>query len=127
MSRDGQSCLSCLNVIDKKEAGQELGCEIEKENRQAIYGVNRDELREAGPAVVSINGVVASLAVTEFMVFVTGLRPPHRLLNYNGRTGKVTMNIDEPSGDCWYCKKLWRQGDSADVERYIRAKLRERI
>ena len=25
-----------------------------------------------------------------------GLRPPHRLLNYNGRTGKVTISIDQP-------------------------------
>ena len=42
------------------------------------------------------NGVVASLAVTEFMLSVVGIREPNRLLTYHGRTGKVTVSINEP-------------------------------
>ena len=42
------------------------------------------------------NGVVASLAVTEFMLSVAGIREPNRLLTYHGRTGKVTVSINEP-------------------------------
>jgi len=127
VSREGQSCLSCLNVIDQKEAGRELGGEIERQNRQAIYGVDRDELASSGPSVVSINGVVASLAVTEFMLLVTGIREPYRLQNYNGRLGRVTRNIDKPAEGCWYCTGLWGQKEAADVEKYIRSGLGERI
>ena len=79
-----------------------------------------DLLDVAGPSVVSINGVVASLAVTEFMLRVTGIREPNRLLTYHGRTGKVTVSTDEPVPDCYYCKGLWGTGDRADVQRYIR-------
>ncbi|MHC4402339.1 MAG: HesA/MoeB/ThiF family protein [Planctomycetota bacterium] len=127
ISLDGISCMSCLDVLDKQEAGRELGGRIEGQNREAIYGIDRDELRDAGPSVVSINGVVASLAVTEFMVAVTGMRPSHRLLNYNGRTGKVTISIDQPQPDCWYCKSLWGQGEAADVEKHIRSRLADRL
>lgn len=127
VSIDGQSCLSCLSVIDKEEAGQELGGEIERQNREAIYGVDRTHLAGSGPAVVSINGVVASLAVTEFMALVTGLRAPYRLLNYNGRLGRVTVSIDEPAEDCWYCKRLWGQRDASKVEKYIRSGLGKRL
>ena len=42
------------------------------------------------------NGVVASLAVTEFMLSVAGIHEPNRLLTYHGRTGKVTVSINEP-------------------------------
>ena len=42
------------------------------------------------------NGGVASLAVTEFMLSVAGIREPNRLLTYHGRTGKVTVSINEP-------------------------------
>ena len=41
------------------------------------------------------NGVVASLAVTEFMLSVAGIREPNRLLTYHGRTGKVTVSIND--------------------------------
>jgi hypothetical protein len=71
--------------------------------------------------VVSINGVVASLAITEFIVGVTGIRPPHHLLTYYGHLGKVTVNTDEPRPDCYYCKGIRGYRARADVERYIRA------
>ena len=69
---------------------------------------------------MSINGAVASLAVTEFMLGATGLREPNRLLTYQGRTGKVTVSIDEPALDCYYCKGLRGTRDRADVHRYVR-------
>jgi hypothetical protein len=39
-----------------------------------------DALDATGPSVVTINGVVASLAATEAMVYLTGLRPPAKQL-----------------------------------------------
>jgi hypothetical protein len=65
--------------------------------------------------------VVASLAVTEFMVAVTGLRLPQRVLTYHGQTGKVTVSRDEPAPDCYYCKAVRGRREGADVQRYLRA------
>jgi hypothetical protein len=88
-------------------------------DRRAIYGLDAEALGQAGPSVVSVNEVVASLAVTEFMVLVTGLRPPCRLVNYHGHSGKVTVSVDEPCADCYYCHGMWGAGDSSNLKRYL--------
>ena len=116
----GNGCLSCMNVLDRAQAAVELAGPEERRRQAEIYGITRDLLDVAGPSVVSINGVVASLAVTEFMLSVTGIREPNRLLTYHGRTGKVTVSTDSPAPDCYYCKGLWGIGDRADVQRYVR-------
>ena len=116
----GNGCLSCMNVLDRARAAVELAGPEERRRQAEIYGISRDLLDVAGPSVVSINGVVASLAVTEFMLRVTGIREPNRLLTYHGRTGKVTVLTDNPAPDCYYCKGLWGTGDRADVQRYVR-------
>jgi hypothetical protein len=75
---------------------------------ERIYGVKRELLGGAGPAVVSINGVVASLAVTEFLALVTGLRDPFGKLTYRADLGTVTRSNDKPAAGCYYCEGLWR-------------------
>jgi hypothetical protein len=77
-------------------------------------------LDQVGPSVVSINGVVASLAVTEFMLNVTGIRLAKRLLTYRGQMGVVTVKSEEPAPNCYYCKGIRGKGDAADVWRYVR-------
>jgi molybdopterin-synthase adenylyltransferase len=86
---------------------------MDDEQRHAhdrIYGIPRSQLGEAGPSVVSLNGVVASLGVTEFMVWATGLRQPKTHLVYRGDLGIVTQNIDPPRPDCYYCTRWNRPG-----------------
>lgn len=117
---DGNGCLVCLNVLDIAEAQIDLLNPDARRNRDAIYGIKRELLGESGPSVVSINGVIASLAVTEFMVAVTGIRPPQRILNYYGQRAVVTVSKDAPGPDCYYCKGLRGRGDAVDVQRYIR-------
>ena len=118
-SVDGTGCLMCLGVLDVAEAQRELLDPAAEQDRRAIYGVTSEVLGEAGPAVVSLNGVVASLAVTEFMAFATGLRAPYRLLTYYGHSGKVTVSTDEPYPDCYYCRGVWGLGDGANVTRHL--------
>lgn len=84
-----------------------------------MYGIRRSALGETGPSVVSINGVVASLAVTEFMAAVTGLREPARHLEYRGHLGTVSKRIDKPSAGCYLCEGLRGLGDAAQLERYV--------
>jgi hypothetical protein len=74
-----------------------------------------------GPSVVTINGVVASLAMTEFMAAVTGLRPAVPVLTYHGNRGIVTRSSEPPVPDCYYCRGIRGKRDRADVERYLRS------
>ena len=120
IAQSGNGCLSCMNVLDRAEAAVDLGGPEARHQWAEIYGIPLDQLDRVGPSVVSINGAVASLAVTEFMLSVTGIRDPNRLLTYHGRTGKVTVSTDTPAPDCYYCKGLWGTGDCADVQRYVR-------
>lgn len=70
----------------------------------AIYGVPAAALDDAGPSVVTINGVVASLATTEAMVHLTGLRTPKKQLTYRADHGGVRINLDPPARTtCPYC------------------------
>lgn len=70
-------------------------------------------------SVVSINGVVTSVAVTEFAVGVTGIRKPRRNITYYGHFGKVTDGTDEPRADCYYYNSIRGIKDKADIKRYI--------
>ena len=117
VASDGNGCIVCWSLLDTEEAQADLAGPSERRNRDAIYGVDRQVLGRSGPSVVSINGVVASLGVTEFMVGVTGLRAPKRLITYYGHMGRLTTPTEEPASDCYYCKGLRGQGAQAGVER----------
>lgn len=118
---DGDGCLVCHGLIDLEEAAAELAGEEGRRAREAIYGVRPEALDRSGPSVVSINGVVASLGVTEFMVAVTGLRAPKRVITHYGNMGRVAgPGEHRPLPNCYYCKGIRGSGDRADVQRYIR-------
>ena len=55
------------------------------------------------PAVASLNGVIANLAVTEFLAFATGFKPLQRYIHYDllkART--VGLNFDRDP-NCYTC------------------------
>ncbi len=117
---DGSGCLFCYKEINIEEAQADLLNPEAARDKQEIYGVPKETLNNAGPSVVSINGVVASLAVTEFMLLVTGLiKEPRRLLRYSAHRGGVNLIIDEPESECYYCKRIRGLGSDANVYRFI--------
>ena len=101
----GSGCLHCLDVIDQEELRLEGLTPDQRTAHDEIYGVPQGALDQAGPSVVSVNGVVASLAVTEFMAHTTGLREPVPYLNYRGRFGIVTRPDAKPAPGCPYCSR----------------------
>jgi len=117
---DGTGCLACRGQIDVEEAQAELADTGAQRNREAVYGVPEKALRGAGPSVVSINGVVASYAVTEFFAAITGLRPPVGLAEYRGEIGKVLVSIDPPVAECYYCRGIRGKGSAVGLDRYLR-------
>lgn len=116
---DGKGCIVCHEAIDIAEAQTDLLCKDARHDRDAIYGVKQGALAGAGPSVVSINGVVASLAVTEFMLGVSRIREPKKLLTYNGKMGVVLNKKDEPAPDCYYCREIRGKKDAFDINRYL--------
>lgn len=116
---NGNGCLVCLDMLDLREAQRDLASPAAERDIRAIYGVDVRLLGNTGPSVVSVNGVVASLGVTEFMLMVTGIREPRRLLTYHGHRGIVATNTDKSSPDCYYCRGIRGCEAAAGTERYI--------
>jgi len=107
VASDGQGCPDCLGLIDQHElAREQMPPELQQIHDQQ-YGISRHDLDGSGPSVISINGVVASLAVTEVMCLLTGLRPPHRQLTYRGDLGAVHRNGACGRAGCSSCSR-WR-------------------
>ena len=106
-AKDGERCLSCLGELDQHALARARMTDEQRAADDAIYGVDRAALDDSGPSVVSINGVVASLAVTEFVVWRTGLREPAGFLNYRGDLGTVSRRADVPRDYCAYCMTAW--------------------
>ena len=94
-------CLNCIKGIDTSVAQQEL---LPEPDRQ--IAIQRGYIKGAdipAPAVASLNGVIANLAVTELMVFATGLRPLKRYLFYDFLNARVVGFNFEKDPQCFTC------------------------
>jgi molybdopterin/thiamine biosynthesis adenylyltransferase len=97
----GMGCLNCIKGIDIGMAQQEL---LPEPDRQ--IAIQRGYIKGAdipAPAVGPPNGIVANLAVTEFMAFVTGFKPLKRYLFYDFLNAKVVGFNFEKDPDCFTC------------------------
>lgn len=112
-------CLHCRRLLDEDDVRRFLSTEKILENEASVYGIDRLVLGGAGPSVVSVNGVVASLGITEFMAAATGIRSPQLHLDYRGDRGTVGARTDIRAADCYYCGAVKGQGDRANIERYF--------
>jgi molybdopterin-synthase adenylyltransferase len=104
---NGSGCLSCLGLLDQEEMRRDLLSPEHRDAHDSAYGLDSAVLEGPGPSIVSVNGVVSSLAVTLFMEFVTGLSEPPRHLRYLGEQRVLRVSLDEPDPQCFYCN-LWR-------------------
>jgi molybdopterin/thiamine biosynthesis adenylyltransferase len=104
---DGTRCVSCLALLDQEEMTRDAISPEQRQAHERIYGIPRDALQDTGPMVVSINGAVASIAITEFIALVTGLREPIPYLNYYANTQTIRRSLDTPADACYYCTGLW--------------------
>jgi len=117
VARPGDFCLDCARQIDMDVAKEELESPEEREARRR-HGYGTGETA-AAPAVVSLNGVIANLGITEFMVMVTGLRDPRRHLVYYAERGMVNDRQDERRADCYTCGYLVGRREGANVKRFL--------
>ena len=118
VARPGDFCLLCAEQIDLEVARQELESEEEKNYRQKLgYGLGK---KMPDPSVISLNTIIAGLAVTEFLMLVTGLRAPNRKVTYKGMRGVFRESIDAKRNDCVVCNSLVGKRELADIKRYLR-------
>ncbi len=119
---NGNGCLHCRGLLDEIEVRRFLTTDEERHNEAAVYGIREIFLADGGPgpSVVSVNGVIASLGVTEFMVAATGMRAPNSHLEYRGNDGVVRKRIDQPTPHCHYCENVRGNGDVVEIQRYFR-------
>jgi molybdopterin/thiamine biosynthesis adenylyltransferase len=117
-------CLFCFGELDKTEVQSFLESPADRMNREAVYGIHRGHLDRAGPSVVSVNGTIASLAVTEFMIACTGMGEPKQFINYRGEKARCAERIFTAKPGCPYCGQ-WNFGDRADTDRYLRTTFAE--
>lgn len=119
----GGPCLQCMKEIDRREAYFFLA-----DRRDQEFQLERGYVRGIGvraPSVVSLNGAVAAMAVNEFAVFVSGLRPPTYYTELDllgvGRAAKgqwVSPRRNAVDPGCVACT-LTGVGDRAALDRYI--------
>jgi molybdopterin-synthase adenylyltransferase len=103
---DGTRCLHCLGLLDQEDIRRASLPDDARRAHDEIYGIKKGALPGTGPAVVSINATVASLAVTEFMGWVTGMREPAPQLVYYGEKQTIRRSTDTGDPNCPYCR-LW--------------------
>lgn len=113
-------CLHCLGLLDPDEVRRFLSATEMLENEAAIYGIKADALAGAGPSVVTMNGVVASLGMTALMALATDMKVPYTILTHRGDHGTVSRQRPQKPADCYYCSAVRGTGDGAELDRYFR-------
>ena len=107
----GTACLWCLGILDAERVRIE---QLPIASRQAEVARGYIQgLDEPAPAVVSINGVVASLGVTELLARFThfaGPKPRPNLLLYRLSDGVVRRVSSAPRPGCLTCSSSGLMG-----------------
>jgi molybdopterin/thiamine biosynthesis adenylyltransferase len=119
---DSNSCMMCMGGLNSDEVHDAVSNPEVMKLKKELYGVDGKFLDGKGPSVVSINGVVASLGVTEFIVAVTGVRGPKRYINYRADQAKTMVRAERDTKDCFCCNVLRGKRESANIERYVKVK-----
>ena len=92
----------CFGVLDQNDLKEYFDSPDQRADRESIYGVHRDALTDGGPSVITVNGVVASIAATELMVLVTRIRDPIPHQEWRGDQGYL-CRVSNRKASCYYC------------------------
>ena len=95
-------CLVCFGVLNQDEIGDYFATPEQRADQEELYGVLKRNLAGGGPSVITVNGVIASLAATELMVLVTGIRAPIAHQEWRGHEGILRRVRDHDEG-CYFC------------------------
>jgi len=120
LSLPGEGCLWCSSLLRQDEVSAWLDRRVDREFHRNVYGQQVQEQVDSGPSVVSVNGVIASLGVTELMVAIAGIRQPVRHRRYLGSCCAVTApDTVSAHHECPICQGVVGKGDDADIDRFL--------
>jgi molybdopterin/thiamine biosynthesis adenylyltransferase len=114
----GMGCLECRGAIDARRAAFDLApAAVQAEERAHGYGI-----AETAPAVIALNGVIASMQVTEILALLAPALataapvPPISL--YNALTRAIVPMLPHASADCPTCgpEGVLAVGDLAPIQ-----------
>lgn len=97
-------CLACIGILTPEK--------LQRENEKSGY-VSGEDI--PSPSVISLNGVVASLGVTEFIDLLTGFERRKESLTYQVYDilkGVVWREKLNPTTPCTICKEIKALGDN---------------
>ena len=101
----GEACLACTNLLDPDAIRRDLMTDTERSADPYFIGQG-----EPQPAVMSINGTVASLAVTMFLSAVAGIPGRARCQLYDAIAGTVRAVTAKPNPVCVACSRFGALG-----------------
>jgi molybdopterin-synthase adenylyltransferase len=105
----GLACFACDGLLDANEVRRDMMTAFERQADPYIQGE-----REPAPAVMSLNGTVASLAVTMLLAVVTGVPIVSRHILYNALGSTMRPVRAQQNADCYVCSRSgsFARGDS---------------
>ena len=116
--RPGDPCLHCMAILDPALVREEFLSDDER-SIEVARGYLRG-LQEPAPAVIALNGVVASLAVVELLDLIVGVfRPSPARLLYRAEARALTVTGAKRDAACWVCGEagLLGLGDARQLPR----------
>jgi len=113
-------CLLCCREIDVKAASDDLVSPDELEVRKRQGYVSGADV--PSPSVISLDGTVASVAVTEFLALVTDFRLPQTYTSYDMIEQRMVPRLVKPDPKCVACS-VRGLGDKVNIERYARMQI----
>ena len=98
MLAPGSGCLVCSDGIDGQAVRWEMMTPAQRHADPYFVGASVPQ-----PAVLPLNGTVASMAVTMFLSALTSYPTEARLLHYDGIRGSVRPQVLSPRPNCIVC------------------------
>lgn len=105
----GLACFTCGGLLDANEVRRDMMTAFERQADPYLQGD-----REPAPAVMSLNGTVASLAVTMLLSVVSGVPVGARHILYNAVASVLRTVRAHPEPNCYICSRSgsFAHGDS---------------
>lgn len=96
----GYACFTCSGLLDSNAVRRDMMSAFERKADPYIQGA-----REPAPAVMSLNGTVASIAVTMLLSVVTGIPVKPRHILYNAINSVLRHVGVTPIANCYICSR----------------------
>jgi len=109
----GLGCLTCGEFLNPDQVRRDLMSENEKLN-DPYFDSSEGQPQ---PAVISINGIVSSLALTMFLGVVTEIPIDYRYQLYDGLSGRLRSIEHQPRPGCVTCSPdgAYARGDTWEL------------